>query len=66
MNSKTPKEILYGAFKVIGYAGISVVITGLISYLQQLSATATGITLIIVNSLVYVLVQISQSYFAKK
>jgi len=63
---KSTKEILLGVLKVIGYAGASIIITALIGYFQEVSLTATGITLVIINSIIYILVQISQNFLAKK
>ena len=62
---KTPKDILLGASKVVLYAGASASLTALISYLQELSGAMTGITLIVINLILYVLVQMSQNYFKK-
>ena len=57
---KNWKDILLGALKVIAYAGSSAAIVALIDYLKSLTLTESGITLVIINVIIYVLIQVGQ------
>lgn len=59
---KSLKEIGLGALKVVLYAGGSAGLVALIDYLKTLSLTEAGISLVIINVIIYVLVQITQKY----
>ena len=58
---KSIREITIGALKVILYAGGSAAIVGLIDYLRTLTLTEGGIALVIINVIIYVLIQVSQN-----
>jgi len=62
---KDYKQILLGAGKVFLYAGASAGLTALVDFLKTLSLTEAGITLVIINLVIYVLVQLSEKYFKK-
>jgi len=55
---KTWKEIGIGALKVVGYAGATAMFTALATYLQDLTKTEQGITLVIINVILYVITQL--------
>jgi len=62
---KTTKEILLGALKVILYSGGSAAVVALIDFLKTLSLTEAGLSLVIINVVIYILIQISQKYVTK-
>ena len=63
---KNWKEILFGALKVVLYAGGSAGIVALIDYLKTLTLTESGIALVIINVIIYILIQVVQKLTVKK
>ena len=59
--AKTTREILLGALKVVLYAGGSAAIVGLIDYLRTLTLAEGGVALVVINVIIYVLIQVSQN-----